>query len=106
MVNPTLAIIEISICSFWLNLPGLRLYRTPKSVKPISGRNLSAALPIGKASNWTTVVPRDMLGWRTMNSWLTKATRTTKPIPMTHARIVLTGIAGSSYASTTARTSA
>lgn len=94
------------MCSFWLNLPGFKLCRTPNKVIPTSGRNFSAALPTGKANSWTTAASRLIDGWRTLNSWLMNASRTTKPKPMTHDRIVEAGRSGSSVGGTTARTSA
>lgn len=46
-VLPTLAMIDITICSFLLNGPGFRLCRVPNNVTPTSGRNRSAAFPTG-----------------------------------------------------------
>lgn len=105
-VLPTLAIIEISMCSFLLKGPGFKLCRTPNNVNPTSGRNLSAALPTGYANSCTTSALNVIDGCRTLKSWLMKAMNTTNASPMTQARIVETGRLGSSCGSTTARTSA
>jgi hypothetical protein len=104
-VFPTLAIIEINMCSFLLNGPGLRLCLMPQSVIPTSGSHRAAALPTGKERSWMTTGCSEMVGCRTLNNCDTKAVIMTKPSPIIHARIVATGVFGSSWESTTARTS-
>ena len=52
-LKPTLAIMVITICSFMLNFPGLRLQVYPKVVNRRVGRTLSRSLPAGKALHTT-----------------------------------------------------
>lgn len=106
MLFAMLAISVMSMCSFLLKGPGLRLWRVPKSVMPTSGSVFSHSFPSGYASSWGTLDVTLMAGWRMPKKPLMKAMAPEKRIPRTQARMVEQGIVGSSLLSTTLRTSA
>ncbi len=101
----TLAMMVINMCSFLEKGPGLRLIRVPNSVTPQSGRVCSHNLPSGNASSWAALDETLMLGCRIEKSWLMPPRSTEKRRPMVQARMVEQGVLGSSWLSTTARTS-
>jgi hypothetical protein len=82
-----LAMMVITICSFMLNLPGLRLQVYPKVVNWRVGRTFSKNLPAGKPlstinrqpllvgireggthSNWARLEPTSILGYRMLKN--------------------------------------
>ena len=117
-VNPTVAIIVMSTCSFTVNGPGFR--DMPKNFT--LGISLAHNRPTGNDNSWATIwVPIQsggmrleerlrtpvtvMEGYRKKKNWFIPGSIIAQARPMHHARIVLTGMSGSSVFATAERTS-
>ena len=110
--------IVMSTCSFTVNGPGLR--DMPKNFT--LGISLAHNRPTGKDNSWATIwvlfqfgakrlneSPRTpvtvMEGYRKKKNWFIPGSIIDHARPMHHARIVLTGMSGSSVFATAERTS-
>lgn len=86
-----LAMMTINPCSLRLKGPGFRLHCKPRVVNARDGMILAQAQPRGYATNCTTIELMVRVGARSENRELSPDAIVVKSIPITHARIVLTG---------------